>query len=419
MPPRLFQFLFPSVILVVVPPFAEACRYSVRDVGFVEIHPDPYRLRFFGDSVGSATGIDNLLPIARIALEGSNIVAEAADLDDFAGHPGAEYVEGALQKGSIALLLESPDLEIRPRPIPDSPSPDSQFWSSSLESLVSSPVRERYLERMHEIYGAILFIESEDEQANDKARATTEEAVKKTKDYMTQIPKPVNEPPEVFAIPNDGSEGILLWSLGIEDRRTPHVAVLFGRGRRIGEVLSGGDITPENLFEILSVVGLDCECGLDRSWMQGTCVPLRWDEETQEKTARALDFDPENPMVKMEISQILSQGGTGTRRAEGGASDPFFGYSERSVSFKEFAFETDNDGSESELPSTPPKPSTASLVSEKGSSPLSLPSLPAVHTAESPKGRPYVFAIGILISLGLSIFAVGFYILFRSRRLEP
>ncbi len=34
-------------------------------------------------------------------------------------------------------------------------------------------------------------------------------------------------------------------------------------------------------------------------------LPVRWDEKIQAQAAKALGFDPENPMVKMEISQII------------------------------------------------------------------------------------------------------------------
>jgi hypothetical protein len=37
-------------------------------------------------------------------------------------------------------------------------------------------------------------------------------------------------------------------------------------------------------------------------------LPGRWDEKTQTLTAAALGFDPENPMIKLEMSQILRRG---------------------------------------------------------------------------------------------------------------
>lgn len=399
----MFRFFIPILLFATVSPSAWACRYSVRDVGFVEIHPDPYRLRFFEETIGSASQVQELFAVSRLALDETNVVVEK----------GTERTEGTSGTDPVTALLKSPDPEIEAFEL----SGPIEKWRSSLDAIASSPVRERYLERMLDIYAAIVFVESEDERANQKARGSIESAIEKTKEYMTTIPKPVNQPPETIAIPNDGSEKVLLWSLGVEDRKIPHVAVLFGRGRRIGEVLSGPDITAENLFEILEIVGLDCECGLDRSWMQGTRVPLLWDEATQERVAKALDFDPENPVVKMEISQILSQGGLGTRRGEGESSDPFFGYSERALTFEELDFGTEDTTAENVSASRETDTGTLNL---EGNEPSTLAaSLPAAPIASPGDPESYRFGIGLLISLGLSIFAVGFYILFRARRLEP
>lgn len=401
---RLFRAAIPVFCLMAVSPFASACRYSVRDVGFVEIAPMPYRLLILGaPPADSEERVSDWITVSRLALAGSNVTVEAAS-------------EGA----SFSARFESPDPEIRPLSLETSDDPASEAWRATLETLVSSKVRERYLERMLDLYGMIVWVPSGNEKADAMANAAIEEAVTRSQDLMTRIPKPVNEPPEVVTIPNDGSERILLWSLGIEDRALPHVAVLFGCGRRIGDVLTGEEITSNRLFEILSVIGLDCECGLDRSWMQGTLIPLRWNEGTRERTARALDFDPENPVVKMEISQILAQGGLGTRRVEGVDSDPFFGYTEKSVSFRPLDFGMEGAGTDSELapdrritaPALPP-------VAEGEARPSGMAPFPTPGAGDSPGGWPLFSSMGVLISLGLSIFAVGFYILFRARRLEP
>ncbi|MCK5457743.1 MAG: hypothetical protein KAI45_11500, partial [Melioribacteraceae bacterium] len=86
----------------------------------------------------------------------------------------------------------------------------------------------------------------------------------------------------------------------------PQVAILYGRGRRIGPVLRGKEIGKDNIFSLLAIIGADCECGLDRSVMLGKMIPLRWEKEIQIELAEQLGFDVENPMIKSEMSQILS-----------------------------------------------------------------------------------------------------------------
>ena len=37
-------------------------------------------------------------------------------------------------------------------------------------------------------------------------------------------------------------------------------------------------------------------------------MPLKWDSDTQARVAKQLGFDAEDPLIKMEMSQILSKG---------------------------------------------------------------------------------------------------------------
>ena len=50
--------------------------------------------------------------------------------------------------------------------------------------------------------------------------------------------------------------------------------------------MKGEEITEPNLTGILSIIGADCECGLDVSWTQGTPLPIRWDEKLHAQAAR-------------------------------------------------------------------------------------------------------------------------------------
>lgn len=88
----------------------------------------------------------------------------------------------------------------------------------------------------------------------------------------------------------------------------PQAVVLMGRGRRVGEMMSGGLITRTALQEALAVIGQDCECGLDRVWMQGERFPLAWGQTEKKAAFTELGFDPDNPKVKAEISRIIARG---------------------------------------------------------------------------------------------------------------
>ncbi len=67
-------------------------------------------------------------------------------------------------------------------------------------------------------------------------------------------------------------------------------------------------LTADHLTQLLSVIGGDCECGVDHRWLQGTMLPARWDEALQQKVVQNLGYDPENPMAKMEMVSIIRRG---------------------------------------------------------------------------------------------------------------
>ena len=118
-----------------------------------------------------------------------------------------------------------------------------------------------------------------------------------------------------------------------DDIIKPHVAVLYGRGRQIGSPFKGEAITESAVFNILSVIGSACECGLERKWVLGAMLPIRWGEKLQSEVVKLLGFNPESPMVKTEISQMLSLG-----RMEGAdvasVGDELYRYREETLEFE-------------------------------------------------------------------------------------
>ena len=173
----------------------------------------------------------------------------------------------------------------------------------------------------------VLLIEGPEPQANAMARQAISAALSQIGEQLGSLPKPISKPPELVVLDRKSlaREPMLLWTLGLkaQDVNQPHAAVFYGRGRWLGPVFKGEILTADNLTQLLSIIGADCECSLDHRWLQGTMLPARWDETLQQKVVQSVGFDPENPMTKAEMVSIVrrSMGGAGSPAATGDAGE--------------------------------------------------------------------------------------------------
>ena len=127
---------------------------------------------------------------------------------------------------------------------------------------------------------------------------------------MPLMPKEVRYPPMVIHLSKEdmAAESLLLWSLEVaHNEATPQAVILYGRGRLIGEKLSFDQIKKNLTFKALSMIGADCECGLDRKWMLGAQIPMLWDASCRNNLAKTLGFDVDNPSILAEMSRIMAK----------------------------------------------------------------------------------------------------------------
>ena len=344
-------FLFCFLCAYYQQPAVLACRYNVRQTGFVDLGIEPY---YFYGYVKNDTPADVILCFEQVLKEkfaDSNIRTEIINIDQQKEPPLLPSQEGA---GAIK-YLES--LQIKSFPSAALVSPDGQMlafglteparaFKGTLEtvvgSILSSPKREEIVRQAIEAYSVVLLIEGADAAENQKAKAIAYTAIKSIEAQIDTLPKPIAIPeaglsnaasgrPPVLVVVDYKSlaqEKVLLWSLGLNAQEIvgPHIAVIYGKARWIGPMFNGEKITEDNLTRVLYIIGEDCECGLDQRWVQGTMLPVKWERKLQEKVAANLGFDPESPMIKMEIGSIVSRG-------MGGSSYPGvpFGYQPRPV----------------------------------------------------------------------------------------
>ena len=307
-------------------PPAWACRYNVLEVGFIDLGIEPYQFFAYVTGQMSPESVSALHDQIEVALIDTNVQFELIDTDRDTDHPALEHLATHGIEAFPAAVLVSPDGQSRPVSLARA----DVSLSETLDSILFSLTRAEILTKIASCYGVVLVMEGPNEAANALARDAAEAAVAQVGAQMEFMPKRIARPPEVVTLDAESvaREKVLLWSLGAEpaDINEPHAAIFYGRGRWIGPLFRGEQITKANLERVLFVIGGDCECGLDHRWMQGTMLPARWDEGIQTTTAEMLGYDPESPMVKMEMLSIVRQG-------MGGAAVPGvpFGYREIAV----------------------------------------------------------------------------------------
>jgi hypothetical protein len=306
----MLQKIILLVILTVIFQFPlHACRYTVREIGYADFGVNPYRLYFFYDSTTPEDQVKTFRRVTYAALYDANVVVELVNIEKDTNSVGLEFLKIHPTQKLPATVLVSPDGRSLAFEFPVGAGEFKNSVWEQIENIVTSPLRRQILPRLAQTYGAALLVEGTDAAQNRQAREIVQKAIAEIKKMLGQMPKTVDKPPELVTLPFNqrNSEKVLLWSLGSDLNQTaPQVAILYGRGRRMGPILSGENLTENNLLNLLGLIGADCECGLDRAWLLGMMFPLRWPTELREQLVKQLGFDVENPAVKSEMSQILA-----------------------------------------------------------------------------------------------------------------
>lgn len=286
-----------------------ACRYTVREIGFADFGKDSYQFVLFKDNRISDANEKLFKSISYAALLDANISVEVIDVQKEKSSPLLKYYIKPENGELPNAILVSPEERAKAFTFNESDNFTQTVWNL-IEKIVTSTSRHKLITEIIRSYGVIYFIEGNSLKENKKFRKIVSEAIDEIKLVMMSLPKPVHIPPAIITVKANEieREDVLLWSLGWEavDKSKPAVAIIYGRGRRMGPLLKGDMIKTDVIQNMLRFVGEDCECGLDRSWMLGTMVPLRWDSKLKAAILKQYGFDADNPMVISEMSQILS-----------------------------------------------------------------------------------------------------------------
>lgn len=277
---------------------AAACRFTVREIGFSILSQDIYTLAVIDAEANSNDGIWQGFHQQN---KDCNIRLEILHPEKDNEHP---VVMAAKENGLLfpATILVSPDHRV------------FVFEDNDFQSVYSrvkdSFLREWMRKQYSDVFAVVFWVPGKDEDKNRSFATKVQDECDAIENIMPSMPKLVKKGPVALKVSPDDflKESLLLWSLGIEKQpEQPTAFVLYGRGRIMGEALNYKQVLDGGLYKYMSMIGADCECGLDRKWMLGHQIPLYWPAQSRQHLTKLVGFDVDNPMILAEMSRILAK----------------------------------------------------------------------------------------------------------------
>ena len=303
---RTFLKFFILLILASFTLTSEACRFTVREIGFSLLSSTTYTLVIVDDQAAASSAIAKL----QARVKGANMKVLALSAQRESEHPFIMLAKNAGLKFPTAFLL-APDNRLC-RLFDNGTYSLSQLAVVAEKKIIHSPLRQQLLTDNADTFAYVVRIPGKNVQETTTVDRQIQEDCARVKDIMSLMPKQVKNPPKQLLLTAQqcNEEQVVLWSLGLDSVNLPEhpvVHIIYGRGRFMGNGLQLSDIHNGNIYRYLAMVGADCECNLDRTWMLGTQLPMLWEGKTRQALASSLGFDVDNPLIQAEMSRILSK----------------------------------------------------------------------------------------------------------------
>lgn len=298
-----FTFSGPETCRISVPPL---CKYSVRDVGFVNIHSFGWRLILAKPNGIQPGEFGELEAQVRTSLQHSNVghVWVAKDSSEWNQLVGKTVRNS--EKEYWGVLTDDQECYIGLGGLVDGiKSPDA--ISTQLSQIVDSPFRNELLLSCSGRLCTIVLVESDNQKANEQARQLLDSSIIQIEKQMWELEKPTKKAPQGLVLKKEqlAKEKWLLKSITPQELTQPVFAIFYGQGRRLGEPILFENADIKKLTGRAATCGGDCECDLDRDWLYGHQIIHRWSAELERISAATLDFDPQSAFAKSEVAAIV------------------------------------------------------------------------------------------------------------------
>jgi len=284
----------------------QACPYCIREAGFIVRDVDPYRVVVFQrtDTPSAADLPQWAEEIGKRLLPDSNVAVEVVDLDADPDNPLAGHLPEAANAKLPAAVLVSPQGEALNLDLPAPPLTRDGLQSVVSEAL-SSAARDEIAAHIIKHWAVVLIAAGADGAEAAAVEKAASRAAGTVVGTVTEMGTRIRHAPHVMVIKaDDPKEKVLLWSMGLlpGGRAETQVAILYGMARRLGKNLSAAEATQAGLVDRFKLLGRNCTCTSDPSWLLGPAAPLLWDENLRILTREALGFDPNSPNVLMTLA---------------------------------------------------------------------------------------------------------------------
>jgi len=368
------------------PAAVQACKYSIRDIGFVHRANASYQLVLIEDDDPAAVDRAERAQLMHKALADANVTFSVLKPNQDAGHPILKRA-AVVSAPRPGLWVVSPDGRVAPVAVP-TPSGTSSWGIREIDALLDSPGRCEIGRHLTSGLGAVVVIEGADPASNQRAQRLAENVVTQVNEVVGKLEKPTKNGPAVVVVKADDSERWLRWGLGEtldEVAQAARITVVFGQFRRSGKAMTDPDFDPTKLFSHVAVLGYSCECSLDRAALFGPALPHRWGTSQRKRVSLDVGIDPESPQVRAEVNAILAK----APLIEAG--EFHVTYEQLMLGFKETPLDED-DG-------PPPAKTVADAVGVRSETPTKSAQLPATISSGSTTTLVILFVVTFFVTL--------------------
>ena len=182
---------------------AEACRYNVRDVGFVDLGEQPYTLILGYSPDSSGAALDSLHWIATPALGESNVAWKQLSFLEAAERDILSSEDSKGMAGSRLWLL-TPSGQVRQLAAYEDGLPAASEIELRIKTLVNSASHEQLLKQTIDCHSVVMVIEGKNADENKRVVADAEEAIRQTFERRGEWDKPIARAPRLMVLsPND------------------------------------------------------------------------------------------------------------------------------------------------------------------------------------------------------------------------